>query len=126
MIKYLQNLVIQLKGNMRFLLILMFCSSCLLVNCAALKCYKSSNIDIFKSNSTIEECWSYNNEFCATATIRNGQVSYLSCGDEELCIRKSCTDSIYCTKPGTYERDYPRLNNMKYTVTCCDTDLCNV
>ena len=30
------------------------------------------------------------------------------------------------TKTGTYERDYAGLSNVKFTVTCCDTDFCNV
>ena len=32
----------------------------------------------------------------------------------------------YCTKTGTYKRNYLGSSNMEITVTCCDTNLCNV
>ena len=103
-----------------------FFSSFILVSCVGLKCFESSNIDFSPLNSTIKNCKKPHNAYCATATIRNREIPGYTCRGDEFCITKGCSDSIYCTKPGTYERDYPRLNNMKYTVTCCDTDLCNV
>ena len=104
----------------------MLCSSYLLVSCAVLKCYKFSNLDIIPSNSTIEECWYPNNEFCATAKYKNGEVSHLTCGDDEFCTRKGCVDYTFCKKPGTFELDFPGLSNVKFTIICCDADLCNV
>ena len=72
------------------------------------------------------ECDTYYHDFCATFTSRNGEVPHRTCGDDEICTSKGCIDTTFCTKPGTYEHDYPRLNNVKFTVACCDTNLCNV
>ena len=110
---------------MKFLRILIIFKSYLLVNCAGLKCYHASNIDSFP-NSTIKDCEKPYDAFCATAAFRNGEVPGFTCGDDEFCYSKSCADSIYCTKRGTWKHDYPGLSNVKYTLTCCDTDLCNV
>ena len=111
---------------MRLLLILTYFTSYLLVSCAVSKCYESSNIDFYSSNLTIEECTPPFMDFCATATIKNGDVSDFTCGVEEFCMSKRCSNSMHCTEPGTFERDYPGLSEVKFTVTCCDTDLCNV
>ena len=111
---------------MKFLVVLMFCSSCLLASCAGLKCYRASNLDFYLFNLTIEECISDFSDVCATSTSRNGEVSYRTCGDEEFCTAKGCIDSRFCTKPGTYEHGYPGHQNVKFTITCCDADLCNV
>ena len=111
---------------MKFLLVLIFCSSYLLVSCTVSKCYEASNMDWYPYNSTIENCKTPNNVFCGTATYKNGEIPWNTCGDEEICYFKHCYDTKYCTKPGTYEHDYRGLDNVTFTVTCCDTDLCNV
>ena len=95
-------------------------------SCAGLKCQQASNLDFYPPNSIVEECDPPHNAYCATATIRNGEIPGYTCGDDKFCKTKSCSNSVHCTKPGTFERDYAGLNNVKYTVTCCDTDLCNV
>ena len=73
-------------------------------------------------NSTIEECWYSHNAVCATDTFKNGIVPHMSCGDDEICTTKTCSDSNYCYRE-TYDSGYPQ---MKTTVTCCDTDFFNV
>ena len=108
---------------MKFLLILKFFISYLFFICAGLKCQLSSNRDVYLQNSTIEECWYPHNAFCATATFKNGIVPHLSCGDDEICTTKTCSDSNYCYLE-TY--DYEIYPETIITVTCCDTDLCNV
>ena len=109
---------------MKFLLILTFCSSCLFVSCAGLRCYEGRNIG-FESNETIEECRYPYMDFCVTATFRNGEVPQYTCGEQEFCTTKRCYNTDYCKEAGTYERDYLRMENVKFTMTCCDTDLCN-
>ena len=111
---------------MRYLLILMFCSSYLLVKCAVSKCYHGSNRDRYLSNLTIKECWYPDNKFCTTNKIKNGEVPEYTCGDDEFCTAKNCVGSMFCKKPGTFEHDFPGLNNVKLTITCCDSDMCNV
>ena len=110
---------------MKLLLILTFFSSYLLVSCTVSKCYQASNIGLYSSNSTIEECKPPYLDFCVIATWKNGDVPWNTCGDDEFCMTKGCADARFCTKPGTFEHDYPGLDNVKFTVTCCDTDLCN-
>ena len=110
---------------MRYLLILIICSSYLLVNCAVSKCYDFSEIEYDYSNLTIKECKPPYTDFCATITVRNGEIPYFTCGDKEFCISKGCY-STYCPTSGTYDLDYSGLSDVKFTVTCCDTDLCNV
>ena len=111
---------------MKFLIISTVCLSYLLVICFGLKCYEASNVEINSSNLTIEECSYLHNSFCATATFRNGEVPHLKCGDDEICTSKGCTDSIHCKNPGTYKRNYPGLSYVEITITCCDTEFCNV
>ena len=111
---------------MKFLLILTFCSSYFFVTCAVSKCYHANNIDLYSSNLTNEECKPPYSDFCGTSTWKNGDVPWGTCGDDEYCTSKGCCSSMHCTKPGTYGHDYPGLSNVKYTVTCCDTNLCNV
>ena len=111
---------------MRCLLVLIFCSSYLLVSCTVSKCYEASNMDWYPYNSTIENCKIPKNAFCGTATYKNGEIPWNTCGDEEICYLKECYDTKYCTKPGTFEHDYHGLDNVTFTVTCCDTDLCNI
>ena len=111
---------------MKILLIVTFCSTYLFVSCAVSKCYLANNLDLYPSNLTVEECkpqW-LNWDFCATATWKNGEDPDLTCEDEVFCT--NCSDSTYCKKPGEFVHDYPGLSNVKITVTCCDTDLCNV
>ena len=74
----------------------------------------------------IEECDTDFIHFCETSTFKNGEITDYTCGYDEFCTSKSCYDSVHCTKPWTFEHDYPGLNNVKFTITCCDTDLCNV
>ena len=109
---------------MKFLLIFTVCVSYFLVSCAGLRCYEANNIDHYSSNATIEEC-TEPTVFCATVTFRNGQVPWNTCGDEEFCASSACYNYEFCKEPGTFEHDYPRLENVKVTITCCDTDLCN-
>ena len=111
---------------MKYLIILTFCLSYLLVNCAVSKCYEGNNLDFNSLNLTIKECDTYYHDFCAIVTSRNGEIPHRTCGDDEICIAKGCIDTTLCTKPGTYEHDYTGLSDVKFTVTCCDTDLCNV
>ena len=111
---------------MNVLAILLFCSNCLFVSCAVSKCYEANNIDFYSSNLTVVECNPSHTGFCATTTFRNGDFPDVTCGDEELCYRKDCDNTMHCTKPGTFELDYVHLKNVKFTITCCDTDLCNV
>ena len=111
---------------MKFLLILTFCSSCLLVSCSVSKCYEANNLDYYSSNLTIEECALPNSDFCAIATWKNGEVPHERCGVEEICISKGCFGDRYCKKPGTFEHDFPGYSNVKFKITCCDTDLCNI
>ena len=59
-------------------------------------------------------------------TYKNEELPYPTCGNEEICIARGCADTKYCPKPGTFEKDFPGLSNVKVTVTCCDTDLCNI
>ena len=110
---------------MKFLLILNILTIYLLVSCVGLKCYESSNVETELSNLTIDECDPDYPEYCVTITVKNGAISYLKCGDEEFCTSRGCYFDL-CTKPGTYEDYYPEFPNVKYTVFCCDTDLCNV
>ena len=110
---------------MKFLLILTFCTSCLLFSCAGLRCYEGRNIG-FESNETIEECSYPYMDFCITATFRNGEVPKYTCGDQEFCTTKRCYNTDYCKEPGTFERDYLRKENVTFTMSCCDTDLCNI
>ena len=109
---------------MKFLLVLTFCTSCLLFSCAGLRCYEGRNIG-FETNETIEECSYPYMDFCITATFRNGEVPKYTCGDQEFCTTKRCYNTDYCKEPGTFERDYLRKENVTFTMSCCDTDLCN-
>ena len=111
---------------MRCLLIITIFTSYSIVSCAVSKCYQASNIEICSSNSTIEYCKPPYLDFCGIATWKNGDVPNYTCGDEEFCVTKRCADTRYCKKPGTFEHDFPGLNNVKLTVTCCDSDMCNV
>ena len=111
---------------MRLLLVLTFCLNYFLNSCAVSKCYEYSNIDLYLSNLTIRECDKYYSDFCAISKVKNGVVPKYNCGDDEFCTSKGCYGSTYCTKPGTFEHNYPGLSNVKFTITCCDTDLCNV
>ena len=111
---------------MRYLLILIICSSYLLVSCAVSKCYESSNLELSSPNLTIQECKKPHNAFCAVGTFKNGKDPWSTCGDDEFCISKGCSDTRYCPKSGTFEHDLPGSSNVKFTITCCETDLCNV
>ena len=111
---------------MRCLLVLIFCSSYFSFSCGVSKCYDFTNTYFHSSNLTIEECPPEYMDFCATVTVRNGEIPDFTCGDEEFCTSKECLDSLHCTEPGTFELDYPGLSTVKFTITCCDTDLCNV
>ena len=110
---------------MKILLILTFRTICLLFSYAGLKCFKGRNIG-FESNETIEECSYPYMDFCITATFRNGEVPKYTCGDQEFCTTKRCYNTDYCKEPGTFERDYLRKENVTFTMSCCDTNLCNV
>ena len=111
---------------MRVLLVIIFISNYLLVSYAVSKCYEARSVELYSTNLTIEDCHPDYSKFCATATIKNGEVYDYNCGDEEFCMSKGCTDTKYCTEPGIFEHNYPGYSNVKFTITCCDTDLCNV
>ena len=111
---------------MRCLLIITIFTSYSIVSCAVSKCYQASNIEIYSSNSTIEYCKPPYLDFCGTATWKNGEVPWNTCGNDEFCTTKRYADNMFCKKPGTFEHDFPGLNNVKLTVTCCDSDMCNV
>ena len=111
---------------MKFLPVFTFFFSYLLVSCAGLKCYQDSNIDSYSSNVFIEDCDTDFIDFCGTSTFKNGESPDYTCGDDEFCTSKGCYDSMHCSNTGTYDYDYPELSDVKLTITCCDTDLCNM
>ena len=95
-------------------------------NCTVQKCYSYEVNDprFNKSKPKIEVCRYPYNAFCASATHKNGEVPYETCEDDEYCTELGCVGDLYCEKPGTYQHDYPGLRNVRFNMTCCDTNLC--
>ena len=94
--------------------------------CTVQKCYNYEVNDTIpdKSQPEIETCECPYNAFCASVTFKNAEVPYETCGDDEYCTELSCVSDLYCIEPGTYQHDYPGLRNVRFSMTCCHTNLC--
>ena len=111
---------------MKLAIVLTIFSSYLLLNCEGLKCYDTGGFVADPSNVTTEECQPPFTNFCVTMKIDNGVDRYIYCGNEEFCTSKGCFNNMYCDEPGTFVRDHPTVGNATFTITCCDTDFCNI
>ena len=111
---------------------LFFTAFLLFYSSNGLECYKHRVNDprYNSSEPNIEVCSVYHGsaytDFCATITFKNGEIPDRECGDEEFCTEKGCTSSYYCKEEGTFEQDFPGIENVKFTIACCQEDLCNV
>ena len=78
---------------------------------SSLRCYEGD-----KTNQSVITCPEQYSDFC---TI----YEYNDECEDNICTELGCVDDRDCEEPGTSKQE---KYGMNFTLTCCDTDLCNL